>query len=233
MNDATRLPTAREHTARLIEALRAVEPELTTVEHWGRHLARVLGDGGRVLACGNGGSAADAQHFTAELVGRYRDDRAPFSAICLSSETSSLTAIGNDYGYDEVFARQVRGHGRPGDVLLAISTSGTSANVLRAAEAAREVGVEVWSLTGPGPNALSERSDASVCVDAPATATVQEVHGVLVHAVCAAFDRVVLGLDDVEGNPTDLLAATEDPPGNGAVVIDVRDKVRTARGGAR
>lgn len=204
------LPTAREHTRRLIAALEALEPELPRIEAWGARLAERLLDGSRVLACGNGGSAADAQHFTAELVGRYRDERRPLSALCLSAETSSLTAIGNDYGYDEVFARQVRAHGRPGDVLLAISTSGTSANVVAAAQAARDLGMAVWALTGPGPNELSRHSDEAVCVHAPATATVQEVHGVVVHAMCAALDRVVLG----------------DPQ-----VIDVRDAVLAHDGG--
>ncbi|MFA9428795.1 SIS domain-containing protein [Egicoccus sp. AB-alg2] len=210
----TRLPTAREHTARLVAALHAVEPDLPRIEDWGRRLAAHLLAGGRVLACGNGGSAADAQHFTAELVGRYRDDRRPLSALCLSAETSSLTAIGNDYGYEEVFARQVHAHGRHGDVLLAISTSGTSANVLAAAEAARADGLQTWSLTGPGPNALAERADEAICVAAAATATVQEVHGVLVHALCAALDRVVLQRE-------------------ATVVVDVRDALPAAGGGPR
>lgn len=201
MSDATPLPGARDHVARLVGTLQRLDGELTTVERWGRQLADVLRRGGRLLACGNGGSAADAQHLTAELVGRYRDDREPFSAICLSAETSSVTAIGNDYGYDEVFARQVRAHGRAGDVLVAISTSGTSANVVAAAEAARERGVRVWALTGPGPNDLSRRADEAVCVDAPATATVQEVHGVLIHAVCAAVDRRVLAAAAADADP--------------------------------
>ena len=204
MSDTTPLPTAREHTERLVTALRALEPQLPRVEAWGRDLARRLLNGGRVLACGNGGSAADAQHFTAELVGRYRDERTPLSALCLSAETSSLTAIGNDYGYDEVFARQVRAHGRPGDILLGISTSGTSANVVAAAAAATDLGMTVWSLTGPAPNTLAQRSDEAVCVEAAATATIQEVHGVVIHAVCAALDRIVLA-------------------GGDETVIDVRD----------
>lgn len=190
---ATPLPAASDHVRSLISVLQGLDGDCGRVEGWGRHLAHVLERGGRLLACGNGGSAADAQHLTAELVGRYRDDRRPFSAIALSAETSSLTAIGNDYGYEEVFARQVRGHGRPGDVLVAISTSGSSANVVAAARAGAGRGMTVWALTGPGPNALSEVADDAVMVEADATATVQEVHGVLIHALCAAVDRVVLG----------------------------------------
>lgn len=186
------LPRAREHVAALVDTLQRLGDDLDRVERWGRHLAAVLLEGGRLLAAGNGGSAADAQHLTAELVGRYRDDRQPFSALALHAETSTVTAIANDYGYDDLFARQVAAHGRPGDVLMAISTSGTSANVLAAAEAARHAELTVWALTGPRPNPLARLADEVVAVEAPATATVQEVHGVLVHALCAEVDRVVL-----------------------------------------
>lgn len=195
------LPDAHDHVAALVQALQGLDADLDRVERWGRHLADVLVGGGRLLAAGNGGSAADAQHLTAELVGRYRDDRRPFSAIALHAETSSVTAIGNDYGYDEVFRRQVEAHGRRGDVLVGISTSGTSANVVAAAQVARDRGLRVWGLTGPGPNPLAATAHDAVTVDAPATATVQEVHGVLVHALCAAVDRVVLGVPAAAGGP--------------------------------
>lgn len=158
------------------------------VDRWGARLAGMLTHGGRVLAVGNGGSAAEAQHFTAELVGRFVDDRRPLSAVCLSAETSSLTAIVNDYGAEEVFARQVQAHGRAGDVLVVLSTSGRSPNVLAAADRAREHGLHVWALTGPGPNPLTERADESLTVDAPSTSVIQEVHLMLLHAVCAAVD---------------------------------------------
>ncbi|WP_408669429.1 SIS domain-containing protein [Kocuria rosea] len=158
------------------------------MDRWGARLAGLLTDGGRVLAVGNGGSAAEAQHFTAELVGRFVDDRRPLSAVCLSAETSSLTAIVNDYGVEEVFARQVQAHGRPGDVLVVLSTSGRSPNVLAAADRAREHGLHVWALTGPGPNPLTERADESLTVAAPSTSVIQEVHLMLLHAVCAAVD---------------------------------------------
>ena len=144
--------------------------------------------GGRLLAVGNGGSAAQAQHLTSELVGRYRDDRPPFSAMALHAETSSLTAIMNDYPPEEVFARQVRAHGRRDDVLIALSTSGRSANVLAAVHAARELGITTWALTGRPLNPLMEAVDDAVVVDAPYTATVQEVHQIVVHLLCAAVD---------------------------------------------
>ncbi|MDP9006304.1 MAG: SIS domain-containing protein, partial [Actinomycetota bacterium] len=159
--------------------LATLDADAGRVEGWGRHLATVLAGGGRLLTAGNGGSAAQAQHLSAELVGRYRDERRPFSAIALCAESSTVTAIANDYGLDEVFARQVRGHGRPGDVLVAISTSGRSPNVVAAAVAARQIGVTVWGLTGPGPNPLLAACDDAVVVDAEATATIQEIHQVV------------------------------------------------------
>jgi D-sedoheptulose 7-phosphate isomerase len=148
----------------------------------------VLAAGGRLLAAGNGGSASQAQHLTSELVGRYRDDRPPFSAIALCAEPSAVTAIGNDYGIAEVFARQVRAHGRPGDVLVALSTSGRSANVLTAVDAALDAGLTTWALTGRPGNPLAERSDEALCVDSVHTATVQEIHLIAIHLVCAAVD---------------------------------------------
>jgi D-sedoheptulose 7-phosphate isomerase len=145
------------------------------------------------LACGNGGSAAEAQHLTAELVGRFRDERIPLSAISLHADTSALTAIANDYGTDEMFARGVRAHGRPGDILVALSTSGTSPNVLAAVKSAHETGLVTWAMTGPAPNPLAAMCDDAICVEAPTTATVQEIHLLLVHALCIALDDVVLG----------------------------------------
>nr|WP_233158076.1 SIS domain-containing protein [Actinokineospora bangkokensis] len=161
---------------------------------WGAHLAARLDSGGRLLAAGNGGSAAEAQHLTAELVGRFDHDRRPFSAIALHGDTSSLTAIGNDYGYAEVFARQVRAHARPGDVLVLLSTSGRSENLLRAADTARQVGAVTWALTGPGPNPLAAAADEAVCVSG-GTTTVQEAHLVLVHLLCASFEHALAERD--------------------------------------
>jgi phosphoheptose isomerase len=144
-----------------------------------------------LLVVGNGGSAAEAQHLTAELVGRFETERRALSALCLHADTSTLTAIGNDYGLEEAFARQVRAHGRPGDVLIALSTSGSSPNVLAAAEAANEAGLTTWALTGDAPNPLAEVCDDALALPGAATATVQELHLVALHLVCGAVDREV------------------------------------------
>jgi len=187
----TPLPAGRRHLAELDGPLRALRAQAPQVERWGRRLTDVLCGGGRLLAAGNGGSAAQAQHLTSELVGRYRDDRRPFSALALTTDTAALTAIANDYGVEQVFARQVHAHGRPGDVLVALSTSGRSANVLAAAETAAELGLEVWALTGPAGNPLQARADACLAVESPFTATVQEIHLVVVHLLCAAVDEAL------------------------------------------
>jgi D-sedoheptulose 7-phosphate isomerase len=184
----TALPTGRAHLGVLRVALGSLETQVDKMDAWGQHLAGVLVRGGRLLAAGNGGSAAQAQHLAGELVGRYRDDRPAFSALALCAEGSNLTCITNDYGADEVFARQVRAHGRRGDVLVALSTSGRSPNVLAAVKTALEHELTVWGLTGRRPNPLADVCDDVVCVDAAATATVQEVHLVLIHLLCAAFD---------------------------------------------
>jgi D-sedoheptulose 7-phosphate isomerase len=188
MKNGSPLPTGRAHLAALTAALASLEAEVERIDGWGRRLAGVLRGGGRLLAVGNGGSAALAQHLTSELVGRYRDDRLAFSALALHAEGASLTSITNDYGAEEAFARQVRAHGRPGDVLVALSTSGHSSNVLAAVEAAQGCEMITWALTGRAPNPLADRCDEALCVDAPATATVQEVHQVVVHLICAALD---------------------------------------------
>jgi D-sedoheptulose 7-phosphate isomerase len=185
------LPTGRHHLAALTRPLGALDADVDRIDAWGRHLAGVLLGGGRLLAAGNGGSAAQAQHLTSELVGRYRDDRPAFSALALHAETSAVTAIVNDYGAAAIFARQVEAHGRPGDVLVAISTSGSSRNVLAAVDAAAQRGMTTWALTGRAPNPLAACTDDAVCVDAPATATVQEIHQIVVHLLCAAFDVTV------------------------------------------
>jgi len=187
------LATGRAHVGALADALRALDADLARVEQIGRRLAGVLDRGGRLLVAGNGGSAAQAQHLTSELVGRYRDERAPLSALCLHGDTSSVTAIVNDYGADAVFARQLRAHGRPGDVFLGLSTSGRSSNLLHAMAAAGEIGVRTVALTGPLPNPLAALADDVIAVDAAATATVQEVHQVVVHLLCATVD-VALGV---------------------------------------
>ncbi|HEX2119910.1 MAG TPA: SIS domain-containing protein [Acidimicrobiales bacterium] len=197
---AVPLPTGRDHLAALARPLAALEADVDRIDAWGRTLAGVLLAGGRLLAAGNGGSAAQAQHLTSELVGRYRDDRPAFSAIALHAETSALTAVVNDYGAAALFARQVEAHGRAGDILIALSTSGSSRNVLAAAEAAHQRGLTTWALTGRAPNPLAACCDDAVCVDAPATATVQEVHQIVVHLLCASFDVTVGAAPAVSGN---------------------------------
>jgi D-sedoheptulose 7-phosphate isomerase len=181
---------AQRHLRALRRALTSFEWEIERLDRLGTDLGALLLEGGRVLAVGNGGSAAHAQHLTAELVGRYRTERPPLSAISLHADTSALTAIANDYGFEEAFARQVQAHGRPGDVLIALSTSGASPNVLAAVAAARASGLTSWGLTGPAPNELAALCDDCVAVDAE-TPTVQEIHQVAVHILCDAVDRVV------------------------------------------
>lgn len=161
------------------------------VDRWGVTLADRLAAGARLLVAGNGGSAAQAQHLTAELVGRYREDRPPFSALALHADTSSTTAIANDYGVQEIFARQVAAHGRTGDLLMLLSTSGASENLLVAAKEAHRVGMTVRALTGPAPNPLQGIADEALCVEAASAATVQELHLVAVHMLCESFDRAV------------------------------------------
>lgn len=180
-----------EHFSALCDALRRVQAAAPTIRSWGRHLATVLPDGSRLLACGNGGSAAEAQHLTGELVGKFLHDRAPLSAIALHADTSAATAIGNDYGEHELYARQVRAHGRPGDVLMTLSTSGRSQNVVAATKVAHELGMTTWALTGPAPNPLMALCDEAIAVDAPQTSTVQEVHLAVVHALCATLDAAL------------------------------------------
>jgi D-sedoheptulose 7-phosphate isomerase len=186
-----RTPCDHRHLDELIIALSRFSDCVDVADRWGEHLAAVLDGGGRLLAAGNGGSAAQAQHLTAELVGRYRDERRPLSAVALCAETSSLTAISNDYPPSELFARQVEAHGRTDDVLVLMSTSGKSPNLLAAAQRGRDVGMTVWAFTGPAPNPLAELAHENLAVDAPFTATVQELHLVGVHILCASVDRAL------------------------------------------
>lgn len=185
--------TLGAHLAASLDGLSSLEPQLGHIERWGGHLRRRLEGGGRLLAAGNGGSAALAHHLTGELVGRYDRERAPFSALALTGDPAGVTAIGNDYGYgygyDEAFARQVHAHGRQDDVLVALSTSGRSAKLLRAVDAAHRAGLVAWALTGPAPNPLAGRADDAVAVPCPGTPSVQEAHQVAVHLLCLAFEN--------------------------------------------
>lgn len=151
-------------------------------------IASAFARGGRLLLCGNGGSAADAQHLAAEFTGRFLKERAPWSAIALHTNTSTLTAVSNDYGFESVFARDVRAHGRAGDVLLAISTSGTSPNVVRAAEEARGLGMSVIALTGADAGALGKLCDVGLRVPGSGTPRIQEGHILVGHIICGLVE---------------------------------------------
>ena len=179
--------SARARDVFLTENASGLERAITLV-------ARALADGRKVLLFGNGGSAADAQHIAAEFVGRFLRERRPLPAIALTTDTSALTAIANDYGYDDVFARQVRALGTAGDVALAISTSGRSPSVLRAVEACRERGITVVALTGGDGGPLAGMADVSLRVSASTvSARIQETHILIGHVVCELVDRVLFG----------------------------------------
>jgi len=160
-----------------------------------RMVASLRADG-KILACGNGGSAADAQHFSAELLNRFETERPGLAGIALTTDSSTLTSIANDYDFDQVFSKQVRALGHPGDVLLAISTSGNSRNVLAAVHAAHEAQMSVVALTGRGGGAIGDAlgpDDIHVCVPATSTARIQEVHLLTLHCLCDGIDFLLLG----------------------------------------
>ncbi len=171
-------------------AAAAADPAFTdAVARAAERIARVLTEGGKVLVFGNGGSAADAQHMAAELVGRFRRDRRGLPAIALTTDSSALTSIGNDFGFDRIFARQVEALGAPGDVAVAISTSGNSPNVLAAVTAAREIGLAVVALSGGAGGPLARAADIAIVAPASETARIQECHIAAIHALCEAVDE--------------------------------------------
>jgi D-sedoheptulose 7-phosphate isomerase len=157
-----------------------------------QRIAHALTGGNKLLLCGNGGSAADCQHIAAELTGRFVGERRALAAIALTTDTSALTAIGNDYGFDAVFARQVEALARPGDVLLAVSTSGNSPNVLRACEAARSARIGTIALTGGDGGALARAADSVLLVPGTSTALIQEAHTFIGHALCALIEQTLI-----------------------------------------
>ena len=172
-----------------LETIKALlESRLTEIEATGRLICEALGAGNKILLCGNGGSAADAQHIAAELVGRYEQHRRAFPAISLTTDTSALTALSNDYGYDEVFARQVEALAVAGDVLIAISTSGKSTSIVKAAERARALGCKTIALTGCSGEPLAACCDLAVVVPSDRTARVQEAHITIGHLWCEMVD---------------------------------------------
>jgi D-sedoheptulose 7-phosphate isomerase len=155
-------------------------------------IAAALRAGNKLLLVGNGGSAADAQHIAAEIVGRYKQERPAYAAIALTTDTSALTAIGNDYGYDQVFARQVEGLGRPGDVLLAISTSGRSPNILNALAEARARGITTIGFTGAKGHAMAEFCDLLLVAPSEDTPVIQQIHLATAHGICAEVEQAMI-----------------------------------------
>jgi phosphoheptose isomerase len=192
MNTALLAKVARGHVSVLEDTLSVLERQAGRLTRWAAELAERLSEGHRVLTAGNGGSAAEAQQFAAEVVGRYHDDRAPLSAIALHADTSSLTALGDEYAYDyaEVFARQVTAHARPHDIVVLLSANGRSHNLVRAAEAGIRAGATVWAMTGPCPNPLANTVDDALCLPGTAAA-VQEAHLVAVHILAATLESAL------------------------------------------
>ena len=173
-----------EHQA-LMTALPALDDDIAAA---GKQMAAVLARGGKLMFCGNGGSASDSQHLASELTGRFIKDRRPLAGLALSTDSSALTCIGNDYSFDDVFVRQVMGLGRKGDGLVAISTSGNSRNVLRAVAAAREAGIWTLGLLGRDGGQLREACDASIIVPHAITARIQEAHILIGHTLCGLIE---------------------------------------------
>jgi len=180
---------ALDEAAAALDRLRADDATLAHIEQAGELLASVFGAGGRAYSCGNGGSMCDAMHFAEELTGRFRDDRPGYAALAIS-DPGHLTCVGNDYGYEQVFARYLRAHGRAGDVLLAISTSGTSRNVVAAAQAAKELDMRVIALTGRAGSALVDLSDIAIVTPGGRFADrVQELHIKVIHILIELVER--------------------------------------------
>jgi len=173
-----------------------VLPEL--IETAGQRMVEALLNGGKILTCGNGGSAGDAQHFSSELLNRFERERPALPAIALTTDSSTLTSIANDYSYNEVFSKQIRALGNPGDVLLAVSTSGNSANVVQAIQAAHDKGLAVVVLTGKDGGKMAPLytgGDVEIRVPSESTARIQEVHLVVIHALCDFIDQQLFGGD--------------------------------------
>jgi len=182
-----------DHAATLAQAVAQLADPIAAAV---RAMTDALRAGGKILACGNGGSAADAQHFAAELLNRFEKERPPLAAIALTTDSSTLTSIANDYAFEQVFAKQVTALGRPGDLLLAISTSGNSPNVVAAIAAAHAQGVRVVALTGKGGGTIARQlksDDIHLCVPAARTARIQEIPLLTLHCLCDGIDALILG----------------------------------------
>lgn len=196
MNLLARISRQFEDSARI--KLAAMEALAAPIAQAVEAMVASLLAGGKIMTCGNGGSAADSQHFAAELLNRFEKERPPLAAVALTTDTSTLTSIANDYAYDQVFAKQVRALGQPNDVLLAISTSGNSPNVVEAIRAAHEREVRVVALTGKGGGAIGpllNETDVHVCVPSDRTSRTQEVHLLTLHCLCDGIDCMLLGED--------------------------------------
>lgn len=186
----------KESLAVVSENFRRLESRAQVVSAIAEKWIGALSGGNKVIFCGNGGSAADAQHLSAELMGRYKFDRPPMPAISLTTDTSALTAIGNDYGFESVFARQLRGIGRRGDVLVGISTSGNSKNIIAAFWQAREMGISTIAFTGEGGGAMREIADITLAVPSSATNNIQEMHIACGHIICGIVENRFFGGDN-------------------------------------
>lgn len=176
--------------------MQAAEQLADPIAHAVEIMFTALSNGNKILACGNGGSAADCQHFAAELVGRFERERLPLPAMALTTDTSIMTAVGNDYSFAEIYSKQVQAFGQAGDVLLAISTSGNSANVVQAVEAALEREMHVVALTGKNGGVIATMlgdGDANICVPHERTARIQEVHLLTIHCICDGIDNALFG----------------------------------------
>ncbi|RYB06669.1 SIS domain-containing protein [Lichenibacterium ramalinae] len=191
--DARRIVETLQQTRDLMDASLRDAALLEAVQRAAAALTATLKAGGKLLVAGNGGSAADAQHIAGEIVGRFLFDRAPLAAIALTTDTSILTAVANDYGFDHVYERQVRGLGRPGDLFLGISTSGNSASVLRACAAARDMGIATVGLTGAGGGAMAGCCDVVVRVPSERTFLIQQVHITIGHILCLLAEAEIFG----------------------------------------
>lgn len=186
--DASLLTDSLQEHLETVQAL--LRSNINDIEQSGRMICDALVAGKKVLLCGNGGSAADAQHIAAELVGCYEKQRRSWPAIALTTDTSALTAVSNDLGYEQVFARQLAGLAQPGDVLVAISTSGRSKNVLKAVERARELGCRTIALTGASTDPLGSMCDLTVAVPSSRTSRIQEAHITIGHLWCEMVDQI-------------------------------------------
>ncbi len=185
-----------------VDAVASLEQHVDEIAAWASLLAGTFGAGGRLLAAGNGGSAAQSGHLVAEIVGRFEGERTALPAVSLVTDPAVVTALGNDYGFEHMIERQVAAHARPGDVVVLLSTSGRSPNLVAAAAQATASGAHPWGLIGPGDSPLAQACERSIRVDARATSHIQEGHQVLIHLLCAALDGELSGMEpDDETGP--------------------------------